>query len=66
MDDEGSEKAVEGFKQMKGFFDLLNDHVMDLNKEGRKLIELEDFFELLDKSGLDAKKIKTIEEVLNE
>ena len=66
MNNKGSGKAVEGFKQLMGFFDLLNNHVMDLYKEGRKLIELEDFFELLDKSGLDMKKIKTIEEELNE
>jgi len=62
MNNKGSGKVVEGFKQLMGFFDLLNNHVMDLYKEGRKLIELEDFFELLDKSGLDMKKIKTIEE----
>ena len=66
MNNKSSGKAVEGFKQLMGFFDLLNNHVMDLYKEGRKLIELEDFFELLDKSGLDTKKIKTIEEELNE
>ena len=66
INNKGSGKAVEGFKQLMGFFDLLNNHVMDLYKEGRKLIELEDFFELLDKSGLDMKKIKTIEEELNE
>ena len=66
MSNKGSGKAVEGFKQLMGFFDLLNNHVMDLYKEDRKLMELEDFFELLDESELDTKKIKTIEEELNE
>ena len=66
MNNKDSGKAVEGFKQLMGFFDLLNNHVMDLYKEDRKLMELEDFFELLDESGLDAKKIKTIEEEFNE
>jgi len=62
MSDKGSGKAVEGFKQLMGFFDLLNNHVMDSYKENKKVMELEKFFELLDKSGLDAKKIKTLEE----
>jgi hypothetical protein len=66
MSNKGNGKAVEGFKQLKGFFDLLNDHVMNSYKEDRKVMELEVFFELLDKSGLDAKKIKTIEEELYE
>ena len=66
MSNKDSEKAVEGFKQLMGFFDVLNKHVMNLYKEDEKLMELEDFFELLDESGLDTKKIKTIEEELNE
>ena len=66
MSNKDSEKAVEGFKQLMGFFDVLNKHVMNLYKEDEKLMEFEEFFELLDKSGLDAKKIKTLEEELNE
>jgi parallel beta-helix repeat protein len=66
MSNKDNGKVVEGFKQLMGFFDLLNDHVMNSYKEERKVMELEVFFELLDKSGLDAKKIKTIEEELNE
>jgi parallel beta-helix repeat protein len=65
MDKKDTGKAVEGLKQLMGFFDLLNDHVMDSYKEGRKSIEREYFFELLDKSGLDAKKIKLLEGELN-
>ncbi|MFX0023953.1 MAG: NosD domain-containing protein [Candidatus Hermodarchaeota archaeon] len=66
MNNKDNGKAVKGFKQLMGFFDLLNDHVMDLYKAQKKLMKLEDFFELLDKSGLDAKKIKMIEEDLND
>ncbi|MFX0023954.1 MAG: hypothetical protein ACFE9S_16630 [Candidatus Hermodarchaeota archaeon] len=66
MNKKSSSIMVEGFKQLMSFFDLLNDHIEVLDKEDRQLMELEVFFKLLDKSRLDVKKIKMIEEELDE